>query len=273
LINVSIYLSHSLVSDELVLKDKNVVVIDTLRAASTIIAALANGAKEVIPAESATVAARIAKGSGKSLLCGERNGKIIEGFDLGNSPFEYSSEKIKGKSLVFCTTNGTVSITKAKHSKSCVLAGFINITSVIDYLIELKEDFVILCSGKLNNFCTEDAVTAGVILSEIISRGSKSDYFIKDSEYVCIKLGKLLAVKNGKIDFDRILDMQKKSEHGKYLMSIGFGTDLEFCSKIDTHPYLPVFRNGIIKLRETFESEAKNKSNMKRINISNKIIE
>jgi len=274
LINVSVYLTQSLVNSELVLKDKNVVVIDTLRATSTMITALASGAKEIVPAESATVAARIAKGSANSLLCGERNGKIIEGFDLGNSPFEYTPEKVKGKSLVFCTTNGTVSIKKAKHSKSCVLGGFINFTKVVEYLSNLKEDFIILCSGKLNHFCTEDVVTAGLILSEVITLGTflgnKNNYSIGDSEYVSIKLGKLLSAKNGKPDYDRILDMQKKSEHGKYLMSIGFGSDLEFCSKIDSHPYLPVFRSGVFKLKESFDSEASDKSKMRRINISNK---
>ena len=111
-------MSQSLVPDELTLKDKNVVVVDVLRASSTILTALVNGAKEVIPAENVSVAARISKGLGNSVLCGERNGKVIEGFKLGNSPFEYTPEIVKSKSLVFSTTNGTVAISKSKFAKS-----------------------------------------------------------------------------------------------------------------------------------------------------------
>jgi len=141
LINITVYLTQSLVTDELVLKDRNVVVVDVLRASSTILTALVNGAKEVIPAESSSVAARISKGSGNSLLCGERNGKIIEGFNLGNSPFEYAEDTVKGKTLIFSTTNGTVSIIKSRFAKNCIIAGFMNMNAVVDYLAELNEDF------------------------------------------------------------------------------------------------------------------------------------
>ena len=101
------------------LKDRNVIVIDVLRASSTILTALVNQAKEIIPAESVSVAARISKGLGNSVLCGERNGKIIEGFKLGNSPFEYTTDAVKGKTLIFSTTNGTISVTKSKFAKNC----------------------------------------------------------------------------------------------------------------------------------------------------------
>ena len=114
-------------------------------------------------------AARIAKGTGKSgLLCGERAGKIIEGFDLGNSPFEYTKEVIENKSLVFSTTNGTVSMHKARYASNCVLASFLNISVVAEYLNVLDADFTIICSGKLNNFCLEDFVYAGALIIEVI---------------------------------------------------------------------------------------------------------
>jgi len=270
LVNISVYLSQSLVPDELTLKDKNVVVVDVLRASSTILTALVNGAKEVIPAENVSVAARISKGLGNSILCGERNGKVIEGFKLGNSPFEYSTEKIKAKSLVFSTTNGTVAISKSKYAKSCILASFLNLSAVVEHLSGLNEDFTIVCSGKLNDFCVEDSVYAGLLIAKLFELNTKSNYSLLDSGYISYQLAKQLIYKNSKPDQHRVLNMFKKSEHGKYLISLGFEKDLEYCSQIDSLIHLPTFKNNIIKLKATFDSEATEKSKMKRINISNK---
>ncbi|MCX6157136.1 MAG: 2-phosphosulfolactate phosphatase [Ignavibacteriota bacterium] len=270
MVNISVYLSQSLVPDELTLKDKNVVVVDILRASSTILTALVNGAKEVIPAESVSVAARISKGLGNSILCGERNGKVIEGFKLGNSPFEYSAEKVKSKSLVFSTTNGTIAIAKSKYAKSCVLASFLNFSAVVGHLSALNDDFTIVCSGKLNDFCVEDSVYAGLLIAKLFELNSKSNYTLLDSGYISYQLAKQLIYKNAKPDQHRVFNMFKKSEHGKYLVSLGFEKDLEYCSNIDSFKNLPTFKNNIIKLKETFDSEATEKSKMKRINISNK---
>jgi 2-phosphosulfolactate phosphatase len=270
LINIGVYLSQSLVPDELTLKDKNVVVVDVLRASSTILTALVNGAKEVIPAESVSVAARISKGLGNSVLCGERNGKVIEGFKLGNSPFEYTPKNIKSKSLIFSTTNGTVAISKSKYAKTCVLASFLNLSTVIEHLLAINDDFIIVCSGKLNDFCVEDSVFAGLIISKLFEINGKANYTLLDSGYISYQMAKQLIYKNSKPDQHRVLNMFKKSEHGKYLLSLGFDKDLEYCSEIDSFKNLPTFKNNIIKLKETFDSEATEKSKMKRINISNK---
>lgn len=264
---IDVYLTQSLINDDLFLKDKNVVVVDVLRATTTITVALSNGAREIIPAESVTIAARIFKGLGKSLLCGERNGVIVEGFNLGNSPFEYKSEVINDKSLIFSTTNGTLSISKSRLAKSCVLAGFVNLSKVVNHIKSFEEDVIIVCSGKLNNFCVEDAVCAGIIINMLLS-DEKNKYVLNDSAYACLKLGRILAMKIGKPSGEKILDMLKASEHGQYLCSIGFAEDLKLCSEIDSYPYLPVYFNGTIKLPEKIESETNEKSQMKIIKIS-----
>lgn len=264
---IDVYLTHSLINDELFLKDKNVVVVDVLRATTTITVALFNGAKEIIPAESVTIAARISKGLGKALLCGERNGMIVEGFHLGNSPFEFKNEVIKDKALIFSTTNGTITITKARHSKSCVLASFVNLSVVVEHIKSLKEDVIIVCSGKLNNFGIEDAVCSGVIINGLLSI-EKEKYELNDSAYACLRLAKILATKVGKPASTKIHAMLKESEHGKYLSSLGFGDDLKLCSEIDSYPQLPVYLNGTIKLREKIEIETSEKSQMKKIKIS-----
>lgn len=264
---IDVYLTQSLINDDLFLKDKNVVVVDVLRATTTITVALINGAKEVIPAESVSTAARISKGLGKSILCGERNGKVIEGFALGNSPFEYKSETVKDKSLIFSTTNGTVSIAKSRLAKSCVLASFVNMSKAIEHVKSLEGDVIFVCSGKLNTFCIEDAVCAGVIIDKIKTE-EPGTYELNDSAYACVKLGNLCAKKSGRVSSDKILDMFKESEHGKYLKEIGFGDDLKLCSGLDTYPHLPVYYNGTIKLPEIIEIETNEKSHMKKIKIS-----
>lgn len=270
MINISVYLSQSIVSDELVLKGKNVVIVDVLRASSTILTALVNGAKEIIPAESVSVAARISKGLGNSVLCGERNGKVIEGFKLGNSPFEYTEDTVNAKSLIFSTTNGTVSIVKSKFAKTAVVASFLNISSVIEHLLKLNEDFVIICSGKQNDFCVEDSVYAGLIISKLFETNGKQSYKVFDSGYVCYQLAKQLIFKSSNPDHCKILNMFKKCEHGKYLVSLGFENDLKYCATLDMFNQLPIYKNGVVKLKETFEKEDSAKSKMKRVNISNK---
>lgn len=258
-----VYIAQSLIKDELTFKGKNVIIIDILRATSTMTVALANGAKEIIPAESISIAARIARGSNYSLLCGERGSKIVEGFDLGNSPFDYKQEKINGKSLIFSTTNGTISIAKSKLAKSCVLASFLNLSKVIEYIKELNEDVTLICSGKLNNFCIEDAVCAGVIIRKLMEYDKSME--ISDPEFAVMKLGKSLAMSAGKIAPEKILEMLKNSEHGKYLSSLGFEKDLEFCSNVDSYPYLPMFAKGVIKMKDKIEDETNIKASLKKI--------
>ena len=265
--NINILLTQSLIQDDLQLKDKNVIILDVLRATTTMTVALAYGAKEIIPTENIATAVRVAKGSKNSLLCGERNGKIVDGFNLGNSPLEYTSEAVKDKSLIFSTTNGTLAIIKSKFAKSCLICSFVNITSIVDYVNTIDEDFTIICSGKLNDFCLEDAVCAGMLLNKL-SAGRNIN--MKDSEIAAINLSNDLAMLLNVPSQDKILKMFQLCEHGRYLSSIGFEKDLEFCSKIDSFPSIPIFRNGVVKLKEQFEGESNQKSKMKRVNIGSK---
>lgn len=251
-------------NDELTLKDKNIIVIDVLRATTTITVSLANGAKEVIPTENIATAVRVAKGSKNSILCGERNGRVIDGFKLGNSPLEYTSEEIKDKALIFSTTNGTQAIMKSKFAKNCLLASFVNMSTVVDYVNALDEDFTIICSGKLNDFCLEDAVCAGMLLNKL-SVGRNLE--LMDSEVAAMNLSNDLAMLMNVPSQEKVLRMLNISEHGRYLSQIGFEKDLEICSKIDSYPIIPLFRNGVIRLREQFEGDSDQRSKMKRVNI------
>ncbi|MBK9226002.1 MAG: 2-phosphosulfolactate phosphatase [Ignavibacteria bacterium] len=261
---IEILLTPGQMNDELTLKDKNIIVIDVLRATTTITVSLANGAKEVIPTENIATAVRVAKGSKNSILCGERNGRVIDGFKLGNSPLEYTSEEIKDKALIFSTTNGTQAIMKSKFAKNCLLASFVNMSTVVDYVNALDEDFTIICSGKLNDFCLEDAVCAGMLLNKL-SVGRNLE--LMDSEVAAMNLSNDLAMLMNVPSQEKVLRMLNISEHGRYLSQIGFEKDLEICSKIDSYPIIPLFRNGVIRLREQFEGDSDQRSKMKRVNI------
>ena len=261
---IDVLLTQSFIHDDLILKDKNVIILDVLRATTTMTIALANGAKEIIPTESIATAVRVAKGSKNSLLCGERNGKVVEGFNLGNSPLEYTSEAVKDKSLIFSTTNGTLAIIKSKFAKICILGSFVNISAVVDYVNSVDEDFTIICSGKLNDFCLEDAVCAGMLLNKL-SAGRNLE--MRDSEIAVLNLCSDLAMILNVPSEDKILKLFNASEHGRYLAQIGFEKDLEVSSKLDSYPFIPIFRNGVIRFQEQFEGDSDQKSKMKRINI------
>ena len=138
--------------DELFFASKTSVVIDVLRASSTIVTALQNGAKEIIPVASVEFAVKISGGlfTGQTIICGERNTKKIEGFALGNSPLEFTEDKVAGKSIIFYTTNGSRAVVKAKFSENLFVTTYLNLSAVAKQLVEMDKDFEIICSGRGN---------------------------------------------------------------------------------------------------------------------------
>jgi 2-phosphosulfolactate phosphatase len=232
--------------DDLQLRDKNVVVLDVLRASSTITVALNNGAREVIPVASIESAVKI---SGSlfgevTLRGGERNGKTIEGFNLGNSPLEYSETAVKGKSIIYCTTNGSVAMAKSRYARMLIVGSFLNLTTVVDFIKEENKDFLFICAGRVNTvgfFSLEDAVCAGMMIQKLMKFESL-ELNLSDSAKAAHALYK---------SFGRsILKMLKTSEHGKYLIEIGFADDLKICAAVDSVPVLPVQIENKIKLKK-----------------------
>jgi 2-phosphosulfolactate phosphatase len=226
--------------DELYFTGKTSVIIDALRATTTIITALENGAKEIIPVRTVEFAVKVSGGmfGWQTLLGGERNTKKIEGFALGNSPLEYSANIVNGKSVVLYTTNGTKAITKAKFSSKLFIGAFLNITALAKHLALLNQDLEIICSGRSNNFSMEDSVCAGKLISEI--EKVNEDLVLSDSAKASQALGKSF----GK----SILRMLKETEHGKLLIENGFEEDIVFCSKLNNSNSIPYFNGQAIKL-------------------------
>jgi 2-phosphosulfolactate phosphatase len=238
---VKVYFSASQL-DELVLRDKTLVVIDVLRASTTITYAMANGAREIIPVESVAQAMKIVGNlfSTATILCGERGGKRIEGFKLGNSPSEYTKETVEGKSLILTTTNGAVALTKAKYARHCFVSSFVNLTATVNALTALPDldetGLVIICSGREIDFSIEDALCAGMLVKAL---SKVHDVELTDSARSVLSISKEYK--------KEILQTLQGSDHGKYLTSIGFGDDIITASAVDSVPIVPVLVGTAIK--------------------------
>jgi len=226
-------------ADELYFTKKNTIVIDVLRATTTIVTALNNGAKDIIPVSSIEFAMKISGNafSGHTLLGGERNTEKIDGFPLGNSPLDYSKEVISGKSVVLFTTNGTKAIVKAKYSIKLLIASFLNAKCIADQINKIGEDVEILCAGNNGMFSFEDSLCAGMLIEEL--KELKQELVLNDASKMC----NLLYQKNRKQTKSVIMD----SEHGRKLIEKGFKSDIEYSAQKNIIDIIPIYENGVIK--------------------------
>ncbi len=225
--------------DELYFTGKTAVAIDVLRASTVITTALSNGAREVIPVSTLDFAMKISSDAFKSqtLLCGERNTKMVEGFNLGNSPLEYKPEVVAGKSIILYTTNGSKTIVKAKFCDNLFIACFLNLPAIAKHLISLNLDFEIICAGTNGLFNYEDTICAGMLINEIKSQYPEVQ--LSDSAIASLRLSKQVG-KN-------LYGFLCETEHGKLLIENGFIDDIIECSKYGTTDIIPYFVSGAIK--------------------------
>lgn len=225
--------------EELYFTGKTTVVIDVLRATTTIVTALNNGAREVIPVATVDFAMKVSGNifSGMTLLGGERNTRMVEGFNLGNSPLEYKEDVVNGKTIILYTTNGTRAIVKAKFSQNLFICSFNNIAAVANHLIKLNKDVEIICSGSNGFFSLEDTVCAGKLVAEM--QNALEGIELHDSAKASYTLFKA----HGK----SVVKLLKETEHGKLLLENGFADDLAYCAKISNINVVPFFNSGSIK--------------------------
>lgn len=199
-------------------------VIDVLRATSTIVTALSNGALLVKPVEKIEEAINMKEKD--FLLCGERNGLKIEGFDLGNSPLEYKKEIVKGKKIVLTTTNGTKAIKLLKASK-IIAVSFLNVSFAVN-AVKNFEEINIVCSGTNGKFSLEDFLLSGLIV-KLLNRKD-----IDDASKVAMRYYE--SVENVESEI-------RKSSHAQRLINLGFEKDIIFCSQIDLFNTVPILKN------------------------------
>lgn len=210
------------------LEDKVVVVIDILRATSTITTILHHGAAAVIPAKEEAVAQEYkAKGY---LSGGERSGETIPGFDFGNSPFHYKKELIHGKEIVLTTTNGTKCIEMAQNAFQVVIGSFLNLNKVVEHITFMNKDIVLFCAGWKEKINLEDSLFAGAIASYF------TDDDLDDSTLLCLD--------SYKVTKDHLFDTLRKSNHFRRLASKGVIEDIEYCCMQNTINSVGILKDG-----------------------------
>lgn len=216
-------------------KNARIVVIDVLRATTSMAFALAHGAKEIVPVPSSTIARRIAKELPQAMLAGEEENKRIDGFDIGNSPLEYD-ERVRDRSIVMVTTNGTRVLAALRSEPVVWCGGFVNISAVASALINPSVSAVtIVCAGQLGQFSLEDFACAGALIATIDrQRGTNCD----DAG---LAARELYSSKRS-----NLLELISLGNHAKDLCAAGFASDVAVCARLDLFNILPVFSEGTI---------------------------
>ncbi|MCI0331349.1 MAG: 2-phosphosulfolactate phosphatase [candidate division Zixibacteria bacterium] len=221
------------------LADRLVIVVDVLRASTTAAVALANGAREIIPVASIDAAGELKQKLGKEhvLLCGEREGVKIEGFDLGNSPAEYEPKVVKDKALIFCSTNGSKAMLKGGQGALCFIGGLVNLSEILRFVLREKKDVAIVCSGSAGKFSFEDAVVGGKYLADLEKKlGRELDK--NDGARAALHLYRR--------EEGDLYSALRNSFHGKYLVTLGFEADIREAARLDSVPVAPIFSGGRI---------------------------
>jgi len=236
-------LTHIPITDEK-LKNRLVVIIDVLRTSTTICVALRNGAKEVIPvanvADAMTLAGNLSRDN--LILCGEREGKLIEGFNLGNSSLEYTSDIVAGKSLIFTSTNGSVALVKSSNAKTAIIAGFINMSACVDFIMNAGEDVLVVCAGNNQQFTMEDTVCGGMLI-HLLMQENETDLEMNDGA----EAAHILFEHHR----NNYLEMLHNSTHGKYLQTLDYERDLEVCAEVDSMNIIPKLEQGKVTLADS----------------------
>lgn len=213
-----------------------VAVIDVLRASTSIATALAHGARAVVPFDSSEAAVTRARTFTRTevRLAGERKMLAIPGFDLGNSPLEFTREAVAGKIVLFSTTNGTAAITRVQGARDVVIGSYVNLTAVLALLraaLRGSIDVAIVCAGRSGQFALEDAGCAGRYVQHVTRE--LTNVVLNDAAHAA----GLIDRKYG----DDLMHLFLASEHGRALYAAGFASDLDACAAVDAHPIVPVY--------------------------------
>ncbi len=216
------------------IEDQTVVIVDILRATSCMTTAFAHNV-ESIRAFAQLPECLLLKEDGY-FTAGERDGQKVQGFDLGNSPFEYMNPALKGKDIAFTTTNGTQAIAKASAAKNIVIGSFLNLTAVADYLRKTTHDILIVCSGWKGKVNLEDTLFAGALVEKL------KEEFDSACDAPVIAQRLYLQAKND------LKDYLKDSSHIRRLKKLNIEKDIDFCLQEDMYDVVPVIHQNAIRV-------------------------
>jgi 2-phosphosulfolactate phosphatase len=224
-------------------EDNIVVVVDIFRATSAICTAFENGVAAIIPV--ATVEEAISYKERGFIAAAERDGKIVEGFELGNSPYDYQVERVKDKKVVLSTTNGTQAVEAAKAANQLLIGSFVNINAVAEHLISESKNVTVLCAGWKNKFNLEDTLFAGALANLLIEKANASTDC--DSTIAAQHLFDIAK--------DDLYGFLEKSSHRKRLKNLNLEKDIRYCLTMNICKSVPILKNGeLVKLSYTLQN-------------------
>jgi len=206
------------------------IVVDVLRLCSTMLTAFANGCEAVIPVAEPAEALALRRERPELLVAGERGGYRVEGFDLGNSPFEMTREVVGGRTLAACSTNGSKAMVASRAGAETVVACFLNVSAAAGYVYASGRSAVILCAGKEGVASLEDLVCAGLLVEKLMAF---------DATPATLGAGAEQAVALYRTHRHDLRRMVEECEHGRYLTSIGMGRDVPHCAQLDLFNLVP----------------------------------
>jgi 2-phosphosulfolactate phosphatase len=243
-LTVSMRIDVFLTPGELVpgeIADRTAVVIDVLRASSTIVEALASGARALYPVASIEEALRLAHTLGRDavLLCGERKCLPIEGFDLGNSPAEFTPERVGGRTLIMSTTNGTAAMAAVGGSARVLVAAWLNAEAIVAELVRGNAEPAFVCAGRERFFGLEDAVLAGHLAQRLMEERPEVEWVLNDGATAAVALARA---------YPDPAAMLAQTCAGATLQAAGLGDDLPFCAQVDRHDAVPVLHDRQVTL-------------------------
>ena len=215
--------------------ERIVIVVDIFRATTTMCAALKNGAKSIMPVASIEEA-QAYKEKGYPVGA-ERNVKRCDFADFGNSPFDYTPEKVAGKDIVFTTTNGTQAIEAASDSHALVIGAFSNISAIVEFCVAAQKDVLVLCAGWNNRFNIEDTLYAGAVAKRLLDKGYA---YASDAVEIALAMWR-----------DAMPDLRdyiSHTEHIKRLEAHNLQDSVEYCLTNDTVPLVPVYDKNTKKI-------------------------
>jgi 2-phosphosulfolactate phosphatase len=213
-------------------RDRTVVVVDILRATSCMVTAFAHGVESITPVANLEQCRKM-KTQGY-VISGERDGKKVDGFDKGNSPFEYLGDQVKGFKIAFTTTNGTQAIEKSKDAKEVIIGAFLNLNTVAKYLLLNENNALIVCAGWKGRVNLEDTLFAGALVERL------KEYLGPDCDAPLAAQHLYNLAKNDMVSF------LNASSHVRRLNKLNIHDDIKFCVTPDQYNVLPRLKNGVL---------------------------
>jgi 2-phosphosulfolactate phosphatase len=234
---IDLYLTPS-EAERVPLDGRQIVVVDVLRTCTSISYAIQNHAAKVIPVDTVEEATRLAQTLDPKarLLCGEREGRKVSGFDLGNSPREYERSRVEGATLIFASTNASPLMAGLLDGREQRLLAYVNLGAVAEAVRNDGADLTVVCAGRNGRFSLEDTACAGALVRRLAD--VEPGIALNDAAEMAR-------------EYDRAhghapQTILRRSEHGRYLAGLGFEEDLTVCAAVDSVPVVPLLREGRI---------------------------